>query len=361
MIASRLTHLRDRMQSAGVEAFFSVHPPANQYLTGFCGSTSAVVVTGNRAVFLCDFRYAEQAEDQVAPEFEVTQTAGSLLRRTGECLAECGVANAAYEPDALRVSELNAVAAAVHADLRAMPGLVGGMRQIKTSEEVEAIRKALTLAAGVHDDIVQALVPGVTEREVAARFEYEFKRRGASAAAFDTIVLFGARSSLPHGQATDRALAPGDAVLVDFGCRLGGYCSDLTRTYCFGRIPGAWFERVYEVVLTSQAAALKAAKPGMTCRELDAVARSIIQDAGYGERFGHGLGHGVGIEIHEAPRVNAEGDTVLAPGMVVTLEPGIYLPGQGGIRIEDVIVITDSGCEALSATPKELKILGLKA
>jgi Xaa-Pro aminopeptidase len=150
----------------------------------------------------------------------------------------------------------------------------------------------------------------------------------------------------------------GDVVLLDFGCRLHGYCSDLTRTYAYGTIPGSWFEGTYELVLTAQRIALEAARPGIPARELDATARALIEEAGHGKHFGHGLGHGVGIEVHEAPRLNRESDTILAPGMVITIEPGIYLPGQGGIRIEDLVAVTEDGCEILSSAPKELRVIG---
>jgi len=189
--------------------------------------------------------------------------------------------------------------------------------------------------------------------------EYEFKRRGAQGASFDTIALFGQKSSLPHGRPTDKPLERGDVVLIDFGCRKNGYCSDLTRTYVYGTIPGAWFEEVYDLTLTAQKLALEAVRPGMSCRELDAVARDLITEAGHGKHFGHGLGHGVGLEIHEAPRLNPESATVLEAGMVITIEPGVYLPGKGGIRIEDLVLVTKDGGELLSGSPKELRILAV--
>ncbi|MEK7794541.1 MAG: M24 family metallopeptidase, partial [Candidatus Hydrogenedentota bacterium] len=198
---------------------------------------------------------------------------------------------------------------------------------------------------------------GLPEQELAAMFEFAFKKRGASGPSFDTLALFGPRSSLPHGSPGRRALEKGDIILLDFGCRCAGYCSDLTRTYTFGTIIDRWFETVYAVVKDAQQAALKAIKSGASCRDVDAVARDRIKDAGYGDYFGHGLGHGVGVEIHEAPRLNPRSDAVLEEGMVVTVEPGIYVPGRGGVRIEDLVVVTQSGCDVLTKTSKELTVL----
>lgn len=353
----RIDALRARLDGAECDAFLSFAPPTNQYLAGFTGTTSVVIVTRKEAQFLCDFRYTEQAAFEVQG-LVVEEMKGNLHLRASERLAALGLATVAIEPGYMTVSEFDAVRSAYSGKLKPVSDIVSALRMRKDPDEIATIRAAGELAEGVLNDLVDALEPGITERELAARFEYEFKARGARGASFDTIALFGARSSLPHGQPGDRELTEGDIVLLDFGCRLNGYCSDLTRTYAFGRIPAAWFEEVYELTLTAQRMALEAIRPGMVCKELDAVARSIISEAGHGEHFGHGLGHGVGIEIHEAPRLNPESQTVLEPGMIVTIEPGIYLPDHGGVRIEDLVVVTENGCENLSVTPKELRILG---
>lgn len=355
-MSDRIQALRSRLEAAECDAFLSFAPPTNQYLAGFTGTTSVVIVTPKEALFLCDFRYTEQAADEVHG-FTVEQKSGGLQARAGEQLASLGVRCVAFEPGYMTVSELAAVQGAYSGTMKPVSDVISALRMIKDDGEVQRIREAGRLAEGVLEDLVGDLKPGITERELAAEFEYEFKARGARGASFDTIALFGSRSSLPHGQPGDQALRDGDIVLLDFGCRRMGYCSDLTRTYAFGRIPGAWFEEIYELTRTAQLMALEAIRPGMVCSELDAVARSIIADAGHGGHFGHGLGHGVGIEIHELPRLNPESKTVLAPGMIVTVEPGIYLPGRGGVRIEDLVVVTRDGCENLSATPKELRIL----
>ncbi|MCP4644594.1 MAG: aminopeptidase P family protein [bacterium] len=356
-MTDRLTALRQRLSEVECDGFVSLSPPLNQWLTGFRGSTSAVVVTGSEARFLCDFRYTEQAGDQVGGGFSVEEVEGGLPTRAGECLN--GSPRIAFEPATMTVAQQLDLQKACDGQLQAAPDVVSALRMVKTPEEIALIREAQELAEGVLAGIVDSLEAGVTEREVAARFEYEFKKRGASGASFDTIALFGARSSLPHGEPGNTPLQAGDVVLFDFGCRRAGYCSDLTRTYAFGTIPAVWFEEVYDVTLTAQRRALEAARPGMTGRELDAVARDLIEEAGFGDRFGHGLGHGVGIEVHEGPRLSKQGDVVLEPGMVVTIEPGIYQPGRGGVRIEDLVAITETGCENLTTAPKELKVIDL--
>lgn len=352
----RIQALREGLDARDCDGFVSLAPPTNQYLSGFRGTTSAVVVTREHALFLCDFRYTEQAGQQVR-DYEIVEVKGRFIAQVGEKLASLGVRRAAFEPGYLTVAEQAALQKPFNGELAPVDGLVTDPRMRKTPEEVERIRAASQLAEGVLRDVVESLEPGVAEREVAARIEYEFKRRGASGPSFDTIGLFGARSSLPHGEPGDKPLQAGDVVLLDFGCRRDGYCSDLTRTYAFGTIPGTWFEDIYATVLEAQRRALEAIRPGQVCRDIDAIARDHIGAAGYGQFFGHGLGHGVGIEIHEAPRLNPESDVVLEAGMVVTVEPGIYLPGRGGVRIEDLVVVTEGGCEILTSTPKDLRVL----
>lgn len=353
----RLEAVRRYLAEQGFDAFFSFSPPANQYLTGFTGTTSAVVVSAKDAVFLCDFRYTEQAGVQVR-DFEVREIAGTLETRAGELLKELGANTAAFNNTEHSVWQIETIATAFGGRVCPDPAALTALRQTKDAGELQQIQAAARLTDEVIIEIAGSLKLGVTERETAARLEYEFKKRGASGPSFDSIVLFGPRSSLPHGMPGGKALESGDIVLIDCGCRLGGYCSDLTRTYAFDTIPGAWFEEIYRITLAAQEKALSAIRPGMLCREVDAVARTLIAEAGYGTNFGHGLGHGVGIEIHESPRLNKESEVVLEPGMVVTVEPGIYLPGRGGVRIEDLVAVTEDGCRILSQTPKQLKVLG---
>lgn len=360
-MGDRIEGIRRALGSNGCDAYVSVYAPANQYVSGmmtsFMENSSAIVVTESDAHFMCDFRYTEQAKEEVEG-FTIEEITGDLLTRAGEHLAKIGVSRAAYDPEGLTVAELERVQSSFGGMLVPDGRVVSLLRVVKTEKEIESIRAASNLAEGVLRDLLPTIEEGVPERELAATFEYEFKKRGASGSSFDTIALFGPKSSLPHGEPGDKRLAKGDVVLLDFGCRKGGYCSDMTRTYVFEESPGDWFDEIYAVTLEAQLRSLDAIEAGKTGKEIDGVARTIIGDAGYGEYFGHGVGHGVGVEIHEAPRLNAHSDTVLEPGMIVTVEPGIYLPGRGGVRIEDLVAVTENGCDILTSMPKELTILG---
>jgi len=353
---SRITGIQAKLRELEADAFFSFNRFDNEYLTGFRGSTSVLLITPTQALLLCDFRYMEQARAQ-AEGCEIHEVVGSMETRLGERLGELGIERAVFEPAVLTVQQLHTVQAAFSGRLSAAEGLCRTLREDKDAAEITRIREASALAEGVLQDLIPELKAGVREQTFAAQLEFEFKQRGASGPSFEPIVLFGSRSSLPHGVPGDRALRAGDIVLVDMGCVHASYCSDLTRTFVFGTIPGAWFEEIYDVTLRAQLAALEAVQPGASCREVDAVAREIIREAGYGNRFGHGLGHGVGLEVHESPRLNVQSEAVLRPGMVVTVEPGIYLPGQGGVRIEDLVAVTETGHEVLTHSPKELKVL----
>jgi len=363
-VMDRIELLRAKLDAEGCDAFFSLSPPTNQYLTGFTGSTSAVIVTMAELVFLCDFRYTEQAGKEVSG-FTIEEIMGDLVARTAERLGVLNVRAVAFDPNNVTVAQLGKVHSVFSGSLNEDPKLMPSLRVVKSADEIARIRAASELAEGVLKDLLDVLDRNnsgsseVTEQSLAADFEYAFKTCGASGASFDTIALFGARSSLPHGQPGGTPLKKGDIILLDFGCRLSGYCSDLTRTYAYGTIPGTWFDEIYGIVLAAQEAALQTVRPGVRCHEVDAVAREKIREAGYAKHFGHGLGHGVGIEVHEDPRLNFTSQTVLEEGMVVTVEPGIYLPGRGGVRIEDLVVVTKEGCEVLSHAPKELRILGV--
>ena len=354
----RLEKMRAAMAEADCEAFVSFNAPANEYLTGFRGSTSAVLITANAARFLSDFRYAEQAESQVEG-YEIHVVKGTLETRAGEHLFAMKASKVAFDPQVTTVYQAEKFSEAFNGIVEPAGDLVRALRWIKDDEEIARLRDANDLAEEVLHEVLQELRPGMLEWELSAQIEYQFKVRGAQGPSFEPIVLFGARSSLPHGVPGDKALETGDIVLIDMGCIHRSYCSDLTRTYAFGRIPGTWFEEIYEITLEAQRAATEAVCSGALGKEVDAAARDIIAEAGYGEFFGHGLGHGVGLEVHEAPRMNMQSETALAPGMAVTIEPGIYLPGQGGVRIEDLVVVTEYGCDVLTKSAKELKVLGL--
>lgn len=352
----RIATLRDGLHGVGCEAYVSFVPPENEYLTGFRGTTSATILTQDEALFFCDFRYTEQAQKQVKG-FAIQEMDGTLEEKVGTWLQDHGIESAGFDSTATTVHQQHMVQSAFTGILMPLPDLVRGMRMVKSPKEIEKLRQASALAESVLASMLPEIKEGIREEALAARFAYELRMGGAQGESFDMIALFGARSSLPHGMPSARRLQKSDIVLLDFGCVLNSYCSDLTRTYAYGTLPGAWFEEIYEVTLRAQYASLDAIRPGVVCHKVDAVARDIITEAGYGTYFGHGLGHGVGIEVHEAPRLNKRSSVTLEPGMVVTVEPGIYLPEQGGVRIEDLVVVTETGCERLTTSPKALRIL----
>ena len=357
MMRQRLHNLRKAFPTYGGNAFVSFDPVTNEYLSGFRGTTSAVIVTAQEAFLLVDFRYIEQAGKQACPDWQVVEISGIPEHRTGEWLNKLHADVILYEPDRITVNRMNLLDSMADGRLKQAPALVSGLREFKDAEELVRLRRAGKVGETALMNTIQQTHEGMTEQEFAARLEYEFKRLGAQRTSFDSIVLFGARSSLPHGMPGDTPLREGDILLVDCGCMVDGYCSDLTRTFIFGRICDTWFEEIYECVREAQLAALQSVRAGVRAVDVDAIARDIITKAGYGERFGHGVGHGVGLEIHENPRLNTQSTAILAAGMVVTVEPGIYLPGKGGVRIEDLLVVTEDGYELLTTLPKELQVL----
>ncbi len=353
----RASAVQSRLEEWGCDGFFSVDSADNAYLTGFFGSTSTVLVARDGVRLLCDFRYIEQAARQTGDGIEIIECTGSMDARLSEQLESLALRRVAFEPDAITVCRRDAVAAGFSGELAAAAGICRHLREIKTPDEIERLAAASVLAEDALEAMLVHARADASEQELAGQLELEFRRRGAQKASFDTIVLFGARSSLPHGAPSGRGLRSGDIVLVDCGCVLDGYCSDLTRTFVFDRIPGDWFVDVYECVRVAQQAAVDAVCAGVAAKAVDAAARTRIAAAGYGARFGHGTGHGVGLEVHEAPRLNMQSATILEAGMVVTVEPGVYLPDQGGVRIEDLLVVTQQGCSVLTAISKELRIL----
>jgi Xaa-Pro aminopeptidase len=321
-----------------------------RYLTGFTGTNGACVVTPDERLFLTDFRYLERAESQVRG-FERVRGERDLLGDVAKRLrGRCGFDDAHLSVRAHgKLSE--AVGEAV--ELVAAGGLVERLREVKDQEELRAIRQATELADGVLEYLRERGLRGRTEREVALDLERELRDRGADEPAFPVIVAGEANGAQPHAESRDVEIPGGTLVVVDMGARLDGYCSDCTRTLATGPLDGQ-ADEVYELVRSAQQAGLAAIRAGAACKEVDAAARGLIEEAGHGERFGHGLGHGVGLEVHEGPRLAKTAEGELRPGNVVTVEPGVYLPGTFGVRIEDLVVVTDDGCEILTGFPKSL-------
>ncbi len=347
---NRLERMRQKMHEEGIDAYVVLRPENGRYLSGFTGGEATLYVTAEKAILLTDFRYIEQAKGE-APEFEIVKTGQDHF----EALAEIGqqAQRVGFEGDF--VTFLNyekLIKGFPQAELLSLPDLVSYLRAVKDQTEIEKLRQAVKIADDAFASVIKTIEIGQTEVEIALDLEYTMRRAGASGGSFDFIVASGVRSALPHGSASSKKIQLGEFLTMDFGAIYEGYCSDITRTVFLGE-PEEKHQEVYQVVLAAQRAGIAAVAPGRTGKEVDAVARKIIVDAGYGEYFGHGLGHSVGLAIHEGPNLNMREERVLEPGMVITVEPGIYIPDWGGVRIEDIVLVTENGCEVLTQAPKE--------
>jgi Xaa-Pro aminopeptidase len=327
-----------------------------RWLTGFTGSNAAAVVgrEGSRR-FVTDFRYLTQSAEEVDPAWE-REIAVDLLAGVVKGLPGSGELRLAFDDAHMSVKDHGRLAGMLRAGIELVPagGAIEAQRAVKDADELEAIRAAARLADDALTEVLARGLVGRTEREVALDLEFTMRRMGAQAASFPPIVAAAEHGALPHATPREVPIPAGTLVVVDWGAQLDGYASDCTRTYATGDIDPR-DGQVYELVLRAQEAALAAVRPGPTGREVDAVARSIIDAAGHAEHFGHGLGHGVGLDVHEGPRLSKQGDTALGAGMVVTVEPGVYVPGAVGVRIEDLVIVTDDGAEVVSSLPKELQ------
>ena len=331
-----------------------------RWLTGFSGSAMIVVLTPDDLLVITDGRYATQAP----AELEAAGVEGRVVianrgadQQTAAAGAVAGIRRVALEADHVSWSRYRTFAGEWFGDADLVPatGVIERLRRRKSPGEIARVATAAAAADGALAEVLPRLAERPTEGEVAAELDHLMRRRGASGSAFDTIVAAGDNSALPHARPGSRRIEPGDLVVIDFGAIVDGYRSDMTRTVCVGepRPPGA---RIYEVVRHSQQAGVEAVAAGVTCAEVDAVCRDVISDAGWGEAFLHSTGHGVGLDIHEAPSLSSRSDEVLAAGEVVTVEPGIYLAGDGGVRIEDTVAVTDDGCVRLTRSPKSLVV-----
>lgn len=358
MSQHRITRLRAAMEARGLEALFVTSAVNRRYLTGFTGSSGYVFITADRAVLMTDFRYTTQASDQ-AKHMQVVEHAPKMTDTLKQLLSEAGLTRIGFEQEHVTYSTYAAYSEQLQGiELVPVGRLVEDLRMIKDAEELAVMREAAQLADTTFSHILGFIKPGVREKDLALEMEFFMRKHGATSSSFDTIVASGERSALPHGVASERVIQGNEFIKFDFGALYNGYCSDLTRTVFLGT-PSDKHRDIYNIVLEAQLNALAHIRPGMTGREADALARDIIKRHGYGDQFGHSTGHGVGMEIHEMPRLASSSDDVLTPGMTVTVEPGIYLPGFGGVRIEDDIVITDSGIEIITQSTKELLVLDM--
>lgn len=349
---TRIERLLAVLKDRGFDAAL-IHRPENiRYLTGYTGE-GCVFICAAEADIVTDFRYVEQAGRQ-APELRVVDTSAGHREsaRVRELTDAHGVRTLAVEGDFLSYDDHEALRKALpFVTLASLSGVVEELREIKDAGEIESISKACEIASRAFVNILERVRPGMTEKQVQILLDYEMLSLGSEANAFDTIAAAGANGSLPHAIPSDYKIQPGDLLTLDFGAKVNGYCSDLTRTVAFGKVSPELRE-IYDRVYEAHMAALAAVKPGMTCGDLDQIARDII-DARYSGAFGHSLGHGVGLFIHEQPRVASGSQTVLRPGHVITIEPGVYIQGLGGCRIEDTAILTADGCLDPVTAPKQ--------
>ncbi len=359
----RQKKLQGLLEGTRLDALLITHLPNVRYLCGFTGSAGVLVLTEDRSISFSDGRYISQAKDEVRNSRVVIGRKAALLSAAEWLLAQRRTLKPAGKRDVtvgiegehLTVSIRSKLAKILGSSfrLKEAPPLIEQARSVKDFQEIELIRAAVRMGCDLFWNILNTAKAGVSENEVAAELEYAARRAGAEQMSFPTIIASGKRSALPHGVASEAKIPAKGFVVCDFGVILAGYCSDMTRTVHVGR-PTAEARGAYEAVREAQQAAVEAVRPGVSVGEVDAAARKILKKNGLGKHFSHSTGHGVGLEIHELPRIAAGQTDVLKTGMVITIEPGVYLPGKWGIRIEDMVLVTETGCEVLTPTGKEL-------
>lgn len=352
---SRIAKIKEMLEELNLDAFYITHIPNIRYITGFSGSSGYVIVTKDTDYFLTDFRYKEQSAEQVK---------GFEIRVNYKVMDEMKMIFASEEFKRVGF-EATHISVNSYENLKNdFPGVefvpvserIEKLTMIKTDGEIEMLQKAIDITDKTFMKMLEIIKPGMKEKDVSAEISYWHKKYGADKDSFDPIVASGWRGCLPHGVASDKIIDSGEMVTLDFGCIYNGFCSDLTRTISVGT-PSDEMKKIYDIVLDAQLRAIAFAKEGVTSKELDSSARDYISECGYGEKFGHGLGHGLGIEVHEIPSVSQRMDMSLPVGVVVTIEPGIYVENLGGVRIEDDILIQKDGCKVLNKSPKELIII----
>jgi Xaa-Pro aminopeptidase len=354
---ARQKKLREQLATTRFDALLISHLPNIRYLCGFTGSAGLLLVAEAGSVFFTDVRYDTQGRAEVKGA-KVIIARSALLSALGEWVAARRKRSKKWtigiEAEHLTVAEKKRLANLLPTGvgLRDASSFVERVRMVKDDDELRLIRAAVQLGATLFDRALKVLKPGVKESRVAAEMEFAARQAGAEEMSFPTIIASGARSGLPHGRATEQLIAPGGFVVCDFGVILAGYCSDQTRSVWVGT-PSVPARQAYDAVKEAQAAAIAAVRPGVSVGEVDAAARKALQKAGLARYFTHSTGHGVGLEIHEAPRVSAGQKELLRPGMVITIEPGIYFPGKWGVRIEDMVAVHEGGCEVLTPTSKD--------
>lgn len=344
--------VKSLISSKGLDALVILSPYNRRYLSNFTGSSGALVITKSNNYLVTDFRYVAQAKEQ--SDYELVQQKSSVLDEVKRLLEDNHLKSVGFEGDLVTFRDYATLKEV--ADLVDIGGEIEKIRMIKEPFEIEIIQKAANIADDAYEHILKFIKAGMTEMEVNNELETFMRRCGASGSSFDTIVASGHRGALPHGVASTKVIEQGDMVTLDYGAIFDGYISDITRTLAVGN-PSDEMKKIYDIVLNSQITALETIKAGMTGKEADKIARDIITQAGYGDKFGHSLGHGIGLEVHEGPGLSAKSEILLEENMCVTLEPGIYVNGLGGVRIEDDVLVTKNGLKRFTQSTKELIIL----
>ncbi|WP_347862769.1 Xaa-Pro peptidase family protein [Salimicrobium sp. PL1-032A] len=352
---NHLERIRESMDNENIDGLLIMSDKNRRYITGFTGTSGAVLITATSAKLVTDFRYVEQANDQVEG-FEIVEHKGPISKEIAEQFQKEEAKRIGFEKDHMTYGIYESFNTMIDGEMVPVSGMIEDLRLIKTSEEISVLKDAAKIADDAFNHILSFIKPGVREIDVSNELEFFMRKQGATSSSFDIIVASGYRSALPHGVASEKTIESGELVTLDFGALYKGYCSDITRTIAVGDISEKQKE-IYATVLEAQKAGMTGLKAGMTGKEADALTRDVIKEKGYGEYFGHSTGHGIGLDVHEGPGLSHRSDVELKPGMVVTVEPGIYVQGVGGCRIEDDTVITENGNEPLNHSPKELIIL----
>lgn len=356
MNSSRVSKLKQLLQEQQLEAIIIDSPHNRRYLSSFTGSAGLLLITQQADYLLTDFRYETQAPKE-AEGFQVVIYSADPMDKLNELIAKHRITKVGFEQESIPYATYKRYDQSLHSvSLVATSNIVEQLREVKDETEIAIIQEAAILADRAFEHILNYIKPGVREIDIALELEMFMRKHGATGTSFETIVASGERSALPHGVASERIIGNNEFVKLDFGAYYKGYCSDITRTVFVGK-PTDQHLQIYNIVLEAQLRGVQHIKAGMSGREADALCRDLITSYGYGDQFGHSTGHGLGMEVHELPRLSRLSEQLLVPGMVVTVEPGIYIAGFGGVRIEDDIVITPTGNKILTSSPKELILL----
>ena len=349
----KLRKIRKKLAEQGLDGILITNPYNRRYASDFTGTAGVLVISSSEAKFIVDGRYTDQAKEQ-AKEFEVVRHTKDIIGEVSSQVDLMNIKNLGYEADHMTVSQFNQYKEKINAEMTATSKMIESLRLIKSEAEIDEMRIAAEIAEKAFQHILTVIKPGITEKDISAELIYKMQKLGASGPANDPIVASGWRSSLPHGRATDKQIEIGDILTLDYGAVYNGYLSDMTRTVAIGE-PPAKLKEIYQVVLETLEYTKEQVKPGLLANEYDKIARDFIEEKGYGDYFIHGIGHGLGLEIHEGPSYKTS--DALKENMVITIEPGIYISGLGGVRIEDDIVVRKDGVETLTPSSKELIIL----